>query len=759
MLLPGVGVRATNVQRRGHQPVPRRAPCSGAAAAAEPAPRPGWSSARSRRSTARRRPTPPRAAAPRGAAPLQRRVALAALRRSPAPSPWSTRCCGPARSPSSSAPRSTPSRSSSSRSSSASPAAPRSRRACRARSRRPVAWLAGVHLGDGAPMIGLSYLVMDKLPAAFLGLLRGGTFSVDGIIFCQFLLAALAVLPATLCMGGVMPLTMRIFTRSAPTGRPRRRHRLLGEHARRHPRLVRRRLRRAARRSACSAASASAPSPPSCSRRSCSWSHGRAPRRFVAAVAPAAPSRSAASHVLAALEPAPLLGGPVPRLDRQGHHRVEQVGAARARSTTTTASPPPSRVEKWGKTSRSRTTARSTPRTATTWRRRSWSACMPFVFSPAPGARPSRRASRSSASARASPSAPSRSSPSATPTSSSSSRRWSTPATASSAPSTTMPEQDPRVHVLIGDGRNFLTPGVATSTTSSSPSRRTRGSPASPTCSPSTTGSWRARASPTTASSASGRSSTRCRRRTSRRILRSFAEVFPYTYVFSAEDLSCDVILVATQPSAPARRARAARATSRRRPCAPSSSAAASSRPRTSSRTCCSRPKRSPPSPPARRSTPTTTPSSSSPRRAICSARRAPPIRTWRASTPPNGPTAASIATSSGSATATSAWKTELRLSRSLLAHGKRSRGRSLLARARSATARRPTRARRDWRRCSASATTDDREIPLAAAEDDPTRALAALDSAEAAGEGRCPTTSTSSAPSAGAPGRTRSCT
>jgi spermidine synthase len=56
---------------------------------------------------------------------------------------------------------------------------------------------------------------MDKLPAAFLGLLRGGAFSVDGILFCQFLLAALAVLPATLCMGGVFPLTIRIITSGA----------------------------------------------------------------------------------------------------------------------------------------------------------------------------------------------------------------------------------------------------------------------------------------------------------------------------------------------------------------------------------------------------------------------------------------------------------------------------------------------------------------------------------------------------------------
>ena len=82
-----------------------------------------------------------------------------------------------------------------------------------ARTSRPMEWLAGVHLATAA-MIGLSYLLMDKLPSAFLGLLRGGAFSVDGIIFCQFLLAALAVLPATLCMGGVLPLTVRVVARS-----------------------------------------------------------------------------------------------------------------------------------------------------------------------------------------------------------------------------------------------------------------------------------------------------------------------------------------------------------------------------------------------------------------------------------------------------------------------------------------------------------------------------------------------------------------
>jgi spermidine synthase len=82
-----------------------------------------------------------------------------------------------------------------------------------ARTTRPMEWLAVVHLATAA-MIGVSYLVMDKLPSAFLALLRGGAFSVDGIIFCQFLLAALAVLPATLCMGGVLPLTVRVVARS-----------------------------------------------------------------------------------------------------------------------------------------------------------------------------------------------------------------------------------------------------------------------------------------------------------------------------------------------------------------------------------------------------------------------------------------------------------------------------------------------------------------------------------------------------------------
>jgi len=79
------------------------------------------------------------------------------------------------------------------------------------RSADPVRWLAATHLGVVA-MVLLSGFLIDKLPAAFLGLLRGESFTADGILFCQFLLAALAVLPATLFLGGVMPLTVRIYT-------------------------------------------------------------------------------------------------------------------------------------------------------------------------------------------------------------------------------------------------------------------------------------------------------------------------------------------------------------------------------------------------------------------------------------------------------------------------------------------------------------------------------------------------------------------
>ncbi len=76
---------------------------------------------------------------------------------------------------------------------------------------RPVLFLGISHLLTLFAVL-VSYLTIDKLPALFLSILRGGAFTVDGLITTQFLLAALSILPATLAMGAVMPLTMRIYT-------------------------------------------------------------------------------------------------------------------------------------------------------------------------------------------------------------------------------------------------------------------------------------------------------------------------------------------------------------------------------------------------------------------------------------------------------------------------------------------------------------------------------------------------------------------
>jgi spermidine synthase len=73
----------------------------------------------------------------------------------------------------------------------------------------PVRWLAALHLATAAA-IGLTYLFTDKIPFVFTYLLQSTSFGVDTILVCQFVLACLVVLPATILMGGVFPLTIRI---------------------------------------------------------------------------------------------------------------------------------------------------------------------------------------------------------------------------------------------------------------------------------------------------------------------------------------------------------------------------------------------------------------------------------------------------------------------------------------------------------------------------------------------------------------------
>jgi spermidine synthase len=87
------------------------------------------------------------------------------------------------------------------------------------RTAHPVRWLAGLHLGI-ALAVGVSYLTTDRLPYVFTWLLRSTSFGVDTILACQFVLACVTVLPATILMGGVFPLTVRIVaTRLETVGR------------------------------------------------------------------------------------------------------------------------------------------------------------------------------------------------------------------------------------------------------------------------------------------------------------------------------------------------------------------------------------------------------------------------------------------------------------------------------------------------------------------------------------------------------------
>jgi len=84
------------------------------------------------------------------------------------------------------------------------------------RTAHPVRWLGGLHLGI-AVAIAISYLITDRLPLVFAWLLESSSFGVDGVLICQFTLACMAVLPTTLLMGGVFPLTARIASAQIDT--------------------------------------------------------------------------------------------------------------------------------------------------------------------------------------------------------------------------------------------------------------------------------------------------------------------------------------------------------------------------------------------------------------------------------------------------------------------------------------------------------------------------------------------------------------
>ena len=161
-------------------------------------------------------------------------------------------------------------------------------------------------------------------------------------------------------------------------GRPRRRQRLRAQHRGRHRRLVPVGLRGVA---------AAGPAARDLRRGAAStWRW----RRVLFACAPGLPRHAppgrrrrrgrAGAHRpgAAALEPGQLLVGLLPRLDRARVHRPQapqEVWKTPSWSSTRTASPPPSPSISGARPTRSRTTARSTPRTTPTCRRRSSSGC------------------------------------------------------------------------------------------------------------------------------------------------------------------------------------------------------------------------------------------------------------------------------------------------------------------------------------------------------------------------------------------------
>ncbi|MFH1132241.1 MAG: fused MFS/spermidine synthase, partial [Pseudomonadota bacterium] len=77
------------------------------------------------------------------------------------------------------------------------------------KSRNPVGLLALNHLAL-AFMVGISYLLTDKLSLIYLFLMQGNTMDATHILWRQFFLAMLIILPATFAMGATMPLTIRI---------------------------------------------------------------------------------------------------------------------------------------------------------------------------------------------------------------------------------------------------------------------------------------------------------------------------------------------------------------------------------------------------------------------------------------------------------------------------------------------------------------------------------------------------------------------
>lgn len=80
-----------------------------------------------------------------------------------------------------------------------------------ARCSDPIAWLSLNHLAIAFFVI-VSYFIIHKLPWIYLYLLRDEIISADTVMARQFMLIAIVMLPSTIAMGGIFPLTIRTLS-------------------------------------------------------------------------------------------------------------------------------------------------------------------------------------------------------------------------------------------------------------------------------------------------------------------------------------------------------------------------------------------------------------------------------------------------------------------------------------------------------------------------------------------------------------------
>ena len=83
------------------------------------------------------------------------------------------------------------------------------------KTRNPVGWLAVNHLAI-VVLVGCSFLLADRLPLVFLFFIKNSTMNADTVMWAHFGMALTTMLPATFAMGGIFPLTIRIYSSDLP---------------------------------------------------------------------------------------------------------------------------------------------------------------------------------------------------------------------------------------------------------------------------------------------------------------------------------------------------------------------------------------------------------------------------------------------------------------------------------------------------------------------------------------------------------------